>query len=753
MKFKSSPFVSFRKHRSTSSARGAYPVAGPFSFGTLSIGMAVAGLATFVTPSAWAASQTWDGGLDGLGTTLQTAANWDADLAAPGTGETATFGDTNGTGGNLSLTYDNTYTGGTNGVSFSVLGSHTGSVTIDPGANTTSLRFKDITLASGAGSLTFGNGDASLMNMTFGSGNAGFTSNTFVNNSSGATVTFRSDTRFGSGGAGPGSTRAISFDGAGNWQIDSIFKPTTNNAQGGFLVTKKGTGTLTLNANNTGNNTALSSPGTGLRSIAIEQGTVLAGASGALGGGGSTAGAGGVALGLADSNSASLLNTGAFTQANAITLATGNTGTLTLGGNHVTGTSAYTGNIVLNSNVILNAASGGRVDFNVTGTNVISGSGNVTIAGGGTVAMAGVNTYTGTTTIENGTLRATGASSLGNASSAIAMGTATSISSNFNTNLRINGPTTLARDVTVGASNAATTGTYLIDTDNGVSAVALSGNVTLNQNLTVSGATTGGFTLSGNITTGTADARTVTFTGSGGSLVASGTIGGGAGTISLVKSGANSLTLSGNSTYTGSTTVSAGTLLVNGSLGNSAVTVNGGTLGGIGLIGGSVTVGAANYSAGGAAATGSLEIAGDLTMGSTTTTNIELGGTAFTLNGTEQYDRTKLTGSTPTLTLGGALAVSLFGGFTPGDYQAFGIFQLDSGAILSGAFSGLAEGGLVGNFGGKDMYITYAGNFGDTGTVETFGGNDIVLYTIPEPGAAALGGLASLLLLRRRKQR
>lgn len=747
MKFKSSPFVLFSKHLSKSS----HPVAVSFSLRTLSIGMAAAGLATFGTPAAQAASQTWDGSVDG--STLQTAGNWDGDLVAPGSGETATFGDTNGTSGDLSLTYGNTFTGGTNGVSFSVLASHTGSVTIDPGANTTSLRFKDITLASGAGSLTFGNGDTNLMNMTFGSGNAGFTSNTLVNNSSGATVTFRSDTRFGSGGAGPGSTRAISFEGAGNWQIDSVFKPSTSNAQGGFIVTKKGTGTLTLNANNTGNNTALSSPGTGLRSIAIDQGTVLAGATGALGGGGSTVGAGGVALGLADSNSATLLNTGAFTQANAITLATGNTGTLTLGGNHATGTSAYTGSIALNSNVILTAASGGRVDFNVTGTNFISGGGNVTVTGGGVIALAGINTYTGTTTIENGTLRATGASSLGDATSAIALGTATSISSNFNTNLRINGPTTLARNVIVGASNAATTGTYLIDTDNGASAVSLAGNVTLNQNLTVSGATTGGFTLSGDIATGTTDARTLTFQGSGGSLVASGEISDGAGTISLVKNGANTLRLTGSSTYTGSTTVSAGTLLVNGSLGNSAVSANGGTLGGLGSIQGSVTVGAANYSAGGASATGSLELAGNLTLGSTTTTNIELGGTGFSLNGVEEYDRTKLNGTSSTLTLSGALAVSLFGGFTPGDYEAFGIFQLESGATLSGIFSGLAEGSVVGNFGGKDMYITYAGNFGDTGPVDIVGGNDIVLYTVPEPSAAALGGLASLLLLRRRKQR
>jgi T5SS/PEP-CTERM-associated repeat protein/autotransporter-associated beta strand protein len=50
--------------------------------------------------------------------------------------------------------------------------------------------------------------------------------------------------------------------------------------------------------------------------------------------------------------------------------------------------------------------------------------------------------------------------------------------------------------------------------------------------------------------------------------------------------GTGTTELSGMSTYTGPTTVSAGTLLVNGSIANSAVTVeNGGTLGGAGTVG------------------------------------------------------------------------------------------------------------------------------------------------------------------------
>ncbi len=56
------------------------------------------------------------------------------------------------------------------------------------------------------------------------------------------------------------------------------------------------------------------------------------------------------------------------------------------------------------------------------------------------------------------------------------------------------------------------------------------------------------------------------------------------GTGSLTKSGAGTLTLTGPNTHTGGTTVSAGRLVVNGSLG--AVTLSGGSLGGSGTIGG-----------------------------------------------------------------------------------------------------------------------------------------------------------------------
>lgn len=80
------------------------------------------------------------------------------------------------------------------------------------------------------------------------------------------------------------------------------------------------------------------------------------------------------------------------------------------------------------------------------------------------------------------------------------------------------------------------------------------------------------------------------------------------------------IVLAANNTYTGTTTVAGGTLLVNGANGNSAITVNtNATLGGIGSIGGTVTVPVGGTLAPGIPARGALTAAiGTLTAGNTT---------------------------------------------------------------------------------------------------------------------------------------
>lgn len=216
---------------------------------------------------------------------------------------------------------------------------------------------------------------------------------------------------------------------------------------------------------------------------------------------------------------------------------------------------------------------------------------------------------------------------------------------------------------------------------------------------------------------------------------------GGAGSIQ--KNGGGTLSLSGANTYSGGTTVDGGTLLADNTTGSAtgtgAVVVNSGaTLGGSGFIGGPVTVNAGGMIAPGNSP-GLLSINNNLTLGSGSIFDIQLAG----LIPGSQYDVLDVSGN---VDLGGStLDVSLLGPFTLGPNQEFDI--LNVGGSLSGMFANLGEGDLVGDFGGRKLFITYT-----AGT-----GNDIALYTtsaVPEPASFLLFGLGGLAVIswgRRRR--
>jgi autotransporter-associated beta strand protein len=112
------------------------------------------------------------------------------------------------------------------------------------------------------------------------------------------------------------------------------------------------------------------------------------------------------------------------------------TGTLTLGGN-VTGnasstTASISGNLSLGSAdrtfTIASGSTPSGTDMNISA--VISGAHNITKAGAGNLVLSGANTYTGTTTVNGGTLTAA-------ASSGSALGTTTSITVNSGATLAL----------------------------------------------------------------------------------------------------------------------------------------------------------------------------------------------------------------------------------------------------------------------------------------------------------------------------
>ncbi|KZL22962.1 autotransporter domain-containing protein [Pseudovibrio sp. WM33] len=158
-----------------------------------------------------------------------------------------------------------------------------------------------------------------------------------------------------------------------------------------------------------------------------------------------------------------------------------------------------------------------------------------------------------------------------------------------------------------------------------------------------------------------------------------------AGSGALTKTSSGTVTLTGTNTYTGNTTVSAGTLVVDGLIGD--VTINGGTLGGSGTITGSVTVTNGAIAAGNSP--GTLTIGGDLNLTSGSALDYELGSPS----GTAGVD-SDLIAVGGDLTLDGSLNVTDAGGFDTGLYNliTYGGSLTDNGLDV-----GTAPGGFLYN--------------------------------------------------------
>jgi fibronectin-binding autotransporter adhesin len=342
------------------------------------------GLGIFLSAGALslhASSQTWDGGAST--NVLNTAANWTNDTT-PGTAlDNATFDGT--AAGNLALIWNAAIgpsSGNAGGLNVILASTQTGSVQLDA-SGTSNFGLGDVTINSGAGAFTLGDGSGTT-NVTLRDATQAFTNN------SSNTATIKSDVVIANGG-GAGS-RTVIFDGSGNWTVEgSVFGSGTYTGATGALISKTGTGTLTLNGANV--NTGITSITGG--AIAITNGSAL--------GTGSTniygTSAASSSVGAIENTSGNNTLSGAITWSNTGGLFTNivsQSGTLTLSGN-ITTSGSVTGTRTLN----LGGAG------NITTTGVIS-DGVATLGlsknGAGTVTLSGPNTYTGGTTINGGTL-------------------------------------------------------------------------------------------------------------------------------------------------------------------------------------------------------------------------------------------------------------------------------------------------------------------------------------------------------------
>ncbi|MBX2898903.1 MAG: autotransporter-associated beta strand repeat-containing protein [Cyclobacteriaceae bacterium] len=240
-----------------------------------------------------------------------------------------------------------------------------------------------------------------------------------------------------------------------------------------------------------------------------------------------------------------LLNSGAVNSSNAVLFGSGSTGIFQLNGNSIT-ISGLNTNVVVGTPIIENA--GGvpaTLTVNTAGANTFAGvlqnGGQALLLvknGAGSLALAGSNTYTGSTTLNTGTLAINSSTALGTGTLIINGGALDNTSGAFKA-LSNNNPQSWNGDFAFIGSDDLNLGT---------------GAVTPNANRQV--------TINAN------------------NLVVPGIIGGGA--ITITKAGPGALTLSGNNTFTNGFVLNAGTLHINhaNALGNASgtFTINSGTI-------------------------------------------------------------------------------------------------------------------------------------------------------------------------------
>ena len=381
---------------------------------------------------------------------------------------------------------------------------------------------------------------------------------------------------------------------------------------------------------------------------------------------------GGVSI---DAGTLRLGNAGALNSGtpNAVAFGAGSTGILQLNGNSVTVSDINT-NIAVGTPVIENGVAGtSTLTINTSGSSTYAGTiqnGGAGItaiskSGTGSLTLSGGNTHTGTTTLSAGTLSINSATAIGTGSLTISGGTIDNTSGGGIT-LSTNNAQNWNGDFTF-------TGTQNLNMGTGVVAMSANRLITTNaSNLTVGGIISGGFRLT--------------------------------------KDGGGTLTLTGANTFSGGTTLNAGTLNINNpnALGTVAGTfiINGGTIDN--ATGGSITT--LNYP---------QTWAGDFSF--TGTQNLNLGTGNVTIGSNRQ-----VTVNANTLTVGGVISA-------PGvnlTKAGAGTLSFGSNAVTVNSLANNA--GILNSTSGT---LTIAGNFNSTGTFNH--SNGLVIFNGGSPQSLA----------------
>ena len=529
-----------------------------------------------------------------------------------------------GTGGTLTLTAANSYSGGTvinagtisipanaslgnvaGGLTFNSSGGLTFSATTTLGTSGTPTN-RAIALNNGAiAAITNGAFSSSVLGNISGTGGVNYTAGTLLTiGQSGSTSTYTGPTILTSGALKSGVADAYGSNSAVTITAGSIDITSFNTAIGslsGAGSVTMGAATLTIGGNNE------STSYTGVLGTASTAGVLTKTGTGVLTLTGTNIYTGATNLNGGFVNIATLSNVGAGTA-------------ITYGGG---GIQWAAGSSVDLSARTLTFNTGGAT-FDTNNNQVVfasavgnNGAGGMTKTGLGTLTVQAANTYTGVTTVNQGILNVQNATGLGTANNGSGLGTIVS-----------SGATLQIQGVSVGAEALTLNGNGSVAIQNGA-LVNVSGSNSYAGTLTLGSSSTisvdgGSLNLSstGNIT---GSGFTLTLGGAGSGTLA-GAIQTGAGGLS--KTGTGTWTLSSTtSNYTGPTSITDGTLsFVGGALGStSGTTLGGGTLS---LTSGSQNVGNLTLSAG-ASSTVTVGSAGSLTVGSTITRAANSGSTVL----------------------------------------------------------------------------------------------------------------------------
>ncbi|WP_219893696.1 beta strand repeat-containing protein [Aquisediminimonas profunda] len=515
---------------------------------------------------------------------------------------------------------------------------------------------------------------------------------------------------------GGGGTGVTTFSGTNTYTGDTTITQGTLQLLGGAAIADTG-------------NVVVTTPGILDVAAAETVGSINGDGSITLSGGNLTVGSGAFSGAISGANGLTKIGTGALVLSGTNTFAgaaTVSNGTLELqGGNAIgdatavivnaTASPATAGNLLVTNAETIGSLSGnggtvvlaaglttGGDNSSTTYAGVISGAGSLTKQGTGTFTLTGANTYSGGTVINAGTLEGNTTSLQGDIVANAAGTLLFTQPANGTYAGAISGAGVVTKagagTLTLTGNNSGHSGTTNLNggtvsigaaTNIGTGTLAFDGG-TLN--------TTGALTLANAVTLGAGGGTVLT----GADTTLSGVI---SGAGALVKTGAANLTLSGANTYTGGTTVSAGTLTgtttsLQGNIVNNAAVVFDDA--GVGTYAGNLT------------GTGTLTKAN---TGSVTLSGVNTYSGATTVAGGTLIAAGTGVGDSSAVTVNAGALFQLTGDETVGSIAGAG--DVDTGAFTLTAGGNGTSTSHTGTLSGTALTKTGAGNFtlGGTGTL------------------------------------